>query len=256
LDSNFSEVPGARLQQFNRSPQFGLAEFEQNADFIELSIPLSAFGNPGSNEIVRLAAVVGGGAIASNSPPLSRNLDQGFWGRELSRLPSGESIVVPHQFQLPVDPDPDADGLNTNFELFIGTNPNDPDTDHDQLPDGWEVEKGIDPLSAVLSDGAEGDPDQDRMTNLQEYFAGTNPKDPKSLLQLAVSSAGVAGTIELAWNVFPGKKYEIETSLDLNSRFSALERFSVPITAPAGVFRYEPTNAQKSLQYFRVKLVP
>src|SRR2546422_334823 len=39
LDAEISDVPGARLQQFNRSPQNEAAPGEQNADFIELAIP-------------------------------------------------------------------------------------------------------------------------------------------------------------------------------------------------------------------------
>ena len=49
--------------------------------------------------------------------------------------------------------DPDRDGLSTQFELAIGTNPNKADTDGDGLNDGIEVKAyGTDPLN-VNSDG-------------------------------------------------------------------------------------------------------
>ena len=40
---------------------------------------------------------------------------------------------------------------------LINTQPNDWDSDNDQLPDGWEWQYGLDPLSASNDDGAIGD---------------------------------------------------------------------------------------------------
>jgi hypothetical protein len=56
-----------------------------------------------------------------------------------------------------------------------GTNPLNPDTDSDGMPDGWEVQYGLNPLDA--SDGDE-DGDADGLTNLGEYQEGTDPTNP------------------------------------------------------------------------------
>ena len=68
--------------------------------------------------------------------------------------------------------DQDGDGLTYGLEYLINTQPNDWDSDNDQLPDGWEWQYGLDPLSANNDDGAIGDPDGDGFSNLQEYNYG------------------------------------------------------------------------------------
>ena len=67
----------------------------------------------------------------------------------------------------------DNDGLTNAQELAAGTDPNNPDTDGDGMPDGWEVNHGLNPL---VND-ASADPDGDGFTNLQEYENGTDPQD-------------------------------------------------------------------------------
>jgi hypothetical protein len=49
------------------------------------------------------------------------------------------------------------------------------DTDNDGMADDWERSFGLDPSSAAGHDGADGDPDGDGMTNLQEFQQSTNP---------------------------------------------------------------------------------
>jgi len=51
----------------------------------------------------------------------------------------------------------------------------DSDIDGDGLPNTWETNYGLDPRSAAGINGAAGDPDNDLLTNLQEFTNGTNP---------------------------------------------------------------------------------
>lgn len=78
------------------------------------------------------------------------------------------------------------------------------DTDGDGLSDGWEIQNGFnrnDPTDAA------GDPDEDGWTNLQEFIAGTNPRDPKSFLSVELRSVG--GAIRLNFLAISGKGYSL-----------------------------------------------
>jgi hypothetical protein len=55
------------------------------------------------------------------------------------------------------------------------------DTDADGMPDEWEITYGFDPSSSA---GADTDADGDGMTNAREYMAGTDPRDPQSVMRL------------------------------------------------------------------------
>ena len=71
--------------------------------------------------------------------------------------------------------DSDGDGLTDKQEVDSGYNPLDPDMDRDGMPDGWEVSHGLNPRSAAGDDGADGDPDHDGLSNIDEYLNDTDP---------------------------------------------------------------------------------
>ena len=69
--------------------------------------------------------------------------------------------------------DTNANGF-VDGELDSGTDQLNPDTDGDGMPDGWEVEYGLDPLVP----DAGNDPDGDGLTNGEEFDIGTDPQNP------------------------------------------------------------------------------
>ena len=117
------------------------------------------------------------------------------------------------------------------------------DNNLDGLPDDWQaLYWGSDPAQwpspQAVSDG-------DGATNLQEFLAGTDPKDPNRVLraQLVSTSQGT----RLSWNSQPGLMYQAQISNDVTSwtnygapRFAAETSDSVLI------------NGTNAAAYFRV----
>ena len=176
LDAEISDVPGARLQQFNRSPQNGAVAGEQNADFIAVAIPLDQLGGLRPGDTIKLGAVVGGPGLNSSFDQQTRQFDSSFLGNSLSSAAQGRVVLEGVTVQLAPDPDPDHDGLSNVEETALGTDPLKPDTDGDGLLDGWEVRHSLDPLSSSGVDGRDGDPDADGLSNFLEQTLGSNPR--------------------------------------------------------------------------------
>ena len=77
------------------------------------------------------------------------------------------------------------------------------DTDGDGMPDAWEQANGLN----HLNNDANSDPDQDGLTNGQEFLAGTNPQDALSFLRI---TAGREGTnVTLSFVAVAGRDYSI-----------------------------------------------
>lgn len=85
-----------------------------------------------------------------------------------------------------------------------------PDADQDGLPDRWEISHALDPANP---NDAAGDPDQDGMSNLREFYSGTNPQDPGSVLKLTIKIQG--GQYLLSFDSILGKFYRLERASDL-----------------------------------------
>jgi hypothetical protein len=92
------------------------------------------------------------------------------------------------------DLDPDNDGLLSDEENSLGTDPNNPDSDEDGIQDGQEVDDGTDPLKsdsdddglsdseeqAIQTDPLNADSDEDGFEDGFEADYNTDPLDPQS----------------------------------------------------------------------------
>jgi hypothetical protein len=82
------------------------------------------------------------------------------------------------------------------------------DSDGDGISDGWEVETGLDPED--FSDAA-ADLDADGKSNLEEYLAGTSPRDSLSCLRVTrvLPTEEEEGAVEVEWLTVRGRNYRV-----------------------------------------------
>jgi hypothetical protein len=250
LGRAFPEVDGVRLQQFNRSPQTLSVPGEQNADFIELAIPLDQLGPMRPENVVRIGAVI---AVADAAGSI--RWDGGYLG-ESFRIEAGQTAVLEAvEVKLIGNPfDPDGDGLLAGDEAAAGTDPLRRDSDGDGLPDGWEMAHRLDPLSDAGPHGATGDPDGDGHANLEEYLAGTKPRDAESVLRLRPLPMR-ADAFRFSWPAVVGRRYAVEISSapPLRSGPLVLER---PMTATSFEESFEDARAgDGEARFYRVRLL-
>ncbi len=104
LDATFSDVSGVKIQQFNRSPQaldpYVVSYPEQNANFIEVAIPLVQLGGLRPGDTMKIAAVIGLDGYNTNAQ--TRQLDTAFLGSSMTG--SGQSNVLLEALSVRVAP--------------------------------------------------------------------------------------------------------------------------------------------------------
>ena len=115
----------------------------------------------------------GGATVRAARPATERSsrprVVRGVHGRGIpQRTPSTDTGAT---FRATVDTD--NDGLSDRTERRLHTDPNRSDSDGDDLPDGWEVRHGLNPIDQV---DAEGDADGDGLWNRTEYRVSSNPR--------------------------------------------------------------------------------
>src|SRR5206468_4197514 len=74
----------------------------------------------------------------------------------------------------------------------------------DGLLNGFELGNGLDPLSFVGNDGADGDPDGDGLNNVKEFLSGTSPTNSASAFRItAIAREG--NNLRVTWVTGPNK---------------------------------------------------
>ena len=123
-----------------------------------------------------------------------------------------------------------------------------PDTDGDGMPDWWETAHG---LIVGINDAAL-DPDGDGMSNIQEYLAGTDPQDSRSVLRLTATPGD--NQVLLSFEAQPDLAYAVQFTEALDStNWQAWQQISSSPTSHTIVLTSAPLSQQR---FFRVVTPP
>jgi uncharacterized repeat protein (TIGR01451 family) len=124
------------------------------------------------------------------------------------------------------------------------------DSDGDGLPDSWESGNGLNPFD---SSDATTDADGDGLTNLQEYFAGTDPRATNSTVRIE-SVARSDGDVTITVRTVLGKRYELQSSTSLPNSWAVA---ALPVNGTGGlvpIVHRPPTN--DTVRFYRVRVLP
>jgi hypothetical protein len=92
------------------------------------------------------------------------------------------------------------------------------------------------------------DRDNDRMTNREEWIAGTHPANPLSALRVLAVTNAVSG-LTITWQSAPDRTYQLERATDLNlpQPFSVIQQ---QIPSQPGTTSYTDTEATGAGPFF------
>lgn len=116
------------------------------------------------------------------------------------------------------------------------------DTDRDGMPDDWEEDNFGSTSNALGS--AVADWDKDGMCNLFELYAGTQPTNNASVLQVAgFSPSGTVGDgLVLQWSSVVGRMYRIQCATNLPGRFENVVT-NIPACPPINCYTVQIDSA-------------
>lgn len=121
----------------------------------------------------------------------------------------------------------------------------DADLDDDLLPDDWELANGLDPRDP--KDAARDD-DGDGRGNLDEFRAGTDPRDGASVL--ALEAVATAGGVSLRFEARPGRSYAVQARDSMDAPWVGVG--VVPAGAGPRRAEVEASRGQETQRFFRV----
>jgi hypothetical protein len=141
------------------------------------------------------------------------------------------------------------------------TNTTGPDSDLDGLPDWWESDNflGNDFLNNPAFDGT-ADPDEDGLTDLQEYQLQTNPNDGTSGPERRkIENTEYSSTqgFSIRMKTYVGLKYQLQGISDLNQGWEIQSNIEGEKFGDGTIQTFRDTNATNSTRkFYRVVITP
>ncbi|NHK30694.1 MAG: hypothetical protein FK730_05040 [Asgard group archaeon] len=178
-DSDYDLMPDNYEIFYGLNPLFDDADLDFDTDqlsnFVEYN---DTFTNPSDNDTDNDLLLDGWEVLGYYNDSHTHSNDTYYIVTNAPLIPDADSDglldgeEVLYYDTNPLDPDSDDDLVSDYDErITFLTDPNDSDTDDDLLDDWWETHYGTNPLI----DDASADPDNDDLTNMEEYNLGTHP---------------------------------------------------------------------------------
>jgi Bacterial TSP3 repeat len=137
----------------------------------------------------------------------------------------------------------------SNVNAFVQTDKIAPgaDLNGDGIPDAWEIQN-----FGITNINVNADPDGDGMSNLQEYYAGTNPNDANDSLRITSATYGdvVPNFTTLHWTSVPTRFYTIQYRLGLDAGSPWSDSIGSGFGASSSTFNTGHTN---TYEFYRVR---
>jgi hypothetical protein len=137
------------------------------------------------------------------------------------------------------------------YEFLLAT----ADSNADGIPDGWLRDHELHPLDRAVP---EGNPDGDRFSTRQEWFANTNPRDPRSFLRIESITRG--SPVQVRFQSSLGRIYTLLYSNDLATEISPGSvwapvpgQVDIPGSGGIDILVDDTSNAQR---FYRIEARP
>ncbi len=122
------------------------------------------------------------------------------------------------------------------------------DLDQNGLPDAWERQ-----YFGQIHVDPNADADDDGMSNLAEYIAGTNPTDPTSNLRFLGATRQPQGGMVVSWTSVVNKTYSVLRSTNLLTGYEVIAT-GVVSTPPVNNYEDTPPLQQGATYFYRISV--
>lgn len=144
-----------------------------------------------------------------------------------------------------------AGGWNTNG----GSSYSNWDRDGDGMNNDFEIANGLNPDSAVGVNGGNGDLDNDGVSNYDEMLSGTNPNDIDDVLEVYIEPG--SGGMEVIWPSKTDINYQVQVTEDLlqgEQGWAPLGSLRTALTSTQVVV--DASTDDKTNRYYRINVKP
>jgi len=125
------------------------------------------------------------------------------------------------------------------------------DSDNDGMPDLFEQQH----FGSATGGEPAADTDGDGTSNLAEYRAGTDPRNPESVFRILELQQDANGS-EIVFRGLATKRYEVQASADLTDNFPLSIATTGRITSDIILRVPDPGGATQQRRFYRVMVLP